>query len=63
MMSMSSPTASRIAATQASAYLTGRRPSTGICSGTAMDLKAVKPSATACLARSAKRAASAGFVS
>ena len=44
MMSMSSPTASRIAATQRSACRTGARPSSGIVGGTAIVLNAVKPS-------------------
>ena len=57
MMSMSGPTASRIAATAASAARTGFMPSMGIVLGTAMLLKAVKPSATACCASSAKRLA------
>ena len=43
MMSTSSPTASRIAATQRSACRTGASPSSGIVGGTAIDLKAVKP--------------------
>ena len=53
MISIPSPTASRIAATQASAALTGLSPSIGIVGGTAIDLKAVKPSAIAWRARSA----------
>ena len=54
MMSISSPTASRIAATHASAALIGfTSPSIGIVGGTAIDLNAVNPSPTACRARSA----------
>ena len=46
MMSIPSPTASRIAATQRSACRTGARPSSGIVGGTAIDLNAVKPFST-----------------
>ena len=58
MMSMSSPTASRIAATQRSACRTGASPSSGIVGGTAIVLKAVKPLSTIALASSAKRCGS-----
>ena len=44
MVSIASPTASRIAATQASAWRIGASPSSGIVGGTAIDLNAVKPS-------------------
>ena len=63
MMSMPSPTASRIAATHFSAVRIGFSPSSGSVGGTAMHLNAVKPSATACRARSAKRFASSTAVS
>ena len=56
--SISSPTASRIAATQRSAWRTGASPSSGIVGGTAIDLKAVKPSSTIALASSPKRCGS-----
>ena len=46
MMSIPSPTASRIAATHASACRIGARPSSGIVGGTAIDLNAVKPCST-----------------
>ena len=58
MMSMSSPTASRIAATQRSACRTGASPSSGIVGGTAIDLNAVKPLSTIALASSPKRCGS-----
>ncbi len=58
MMSIPSPTASRIAATQRSAWRTGCSPSSGIVGGTAIDLKAVKPFSTIALASSPKRCGS-----
>ena len=58
IMSMSSPTASRIAATQRSACRTGASPSSGIVGGTAIVLKAVNPLSTIALASSAKRCGS-----
>ena len=60
MMSTSSPTASRMAATQRSASRSGARPSIGIVAGTAMALKAVKPDSTMACARSAKSCSSPG---
>ena len=58
MMSTPSPTASRIAATQRSAWRTGARPSSGIVGGTAIVLNAVKPLSTIAAASSAKRCGS-----
>ena len=56
--STSSPTASRIAATQRSACRTGTRPSSGIVGGTAIDLKAVNPCSTIPAASSPNRCGS-----
>ena len=47
MMSIPSPTASRMDWTAASASRIGRKPSIGIVGGTAIALKAVNPSSTA----------------
>jgi hypothetical protein len=55
MMSIPSPAASRIAATQASACRIGASPSSGIVGGTAIDLNAVKPCSTIAAASSPKR--------
>ena len=63
MISIESPTASRIALTQLSAYLIGKSPSSGIVHGTAIDLNAVKPSSMALFANSPNRFASLESVS
>ena len=60
MMSMSSPTASRMAATQRSASRSGPRPSIGMVAGTAIALNAVNPASTMPCARSAKSVSSPG---
>jgi hypothetical protein len=60
MMSIDSPTASRMAATQRSASRIGARPSMGIVDGTAMALNAVNPASTMACARSAKSCSSPG---
>ncbi len=58
MMSMPSPTASLMAATQASACRIGASPSSGIVGGTAIDLNAVKPCSTIPAASSPNRCGS-----
>ena len=57
MMSMFGPTASRMPATACSAASTGALPSMALVGGTAMDLNAEYPSATAWRAKSANRLA------